>query len=129
MTEIINNTQELKDIEAQWDEEDPKIIEVAKKMLEEERSTEEEREKLKKVQLQRGREREYNYEAKQDYLFYKNLPKLIRNYSGLYVWFEDGEVKDCDLDEVTLCGRVVRSETIRARKLNAIYVNKVPEIN
>lgn len=129
MTEIINNTQELKDIEAQWDEEDPKIIEVAKKMLEEERSTEEEIEKIKKVYLQHGREEEYNFEAKQDYLFYKNLPKLIKNYSGLYVWFEDGEVKDFDLDEVTLCGRVIRSDTVRARELNAIYVNKVPEIN
>lgn len=79
--------------------------------------------------LQHQREKEYEYESKQEYLFYKHLPNLIKKYSGLYVWFEDGEVKDYDEDEVTLCGRVVRSDLVRNRELNAIYVNKVPEIN
>jgi hypothetical protein len=45
------------------------------------------------------------------------------------VWFEDGEVKDYDQDEVILCGRVIRSDLVRNRELNAIYVNKVPELD
>lgn len=129
MTGKISDTQELRNIEDEWDEEDPRVLEAARKMLEEERSTPEERERFKEVHLQRGREEEYNYEARQGYLFYKNLPELIKAYSGLYVWFEDGEVKDFDTDEVILCGRVIRSDEFRARTLNAIYVNKVPELS
>lgn len=92
-------------------------------------TTEEEKEKLKKAYFKRGREKEYIYEERQSELFYKHLPILIKNYSGLYVWFEDGDVKDYDQDEVTLCGRVVRSDAVRGREIRAIYVNKVPELN
>ncbi|WP_206814304.1 hypothetical protein [Chroococcus sp. FPU101] len=121
--------QQLEAIEAQWEEEDPRILEAAREFLKDDLSTDEENEKLKKAYLHRGREKEYEYESKQEYLFYKHLPSLIKNYSGLYVWFEDGEVKDYDQDEVTLCGRVVRSDAVREREIRAIYVNKVPELN
>lgn len=120
--------QQLEAIEAQWDEEDPRILEVAREFLQEDLSTDEEKEKIRTVQFQRGREKEYIYEERQSELFYECLPSLIRNYSGLYVWFEDGEVKDYDQDEVILGGRVIRNDLVRNRELNAIYVNKVPEI-
>ncbi|PSF35829.1 hypothetical protein C7H19_15170 [Aphanothece hegewaldii CCALA 016] len=119
----------MESIEAQWNEEDPKIIQAAQRMLRVNKLTAEEEEKMKKIDLQRGKEEEYNFVTKQEYLFYKNLPELIKHYSGLYVWFEDEKVKDFDEDEVLLCGRVIRSDEVRARKVNAIYVNQVPTFN
>ncbi|GFE68460.1 hypothetical protein [Chroococcus sp. FPU101] len=130
MSELKMTTQQqLEAIEAQWDEDDPRILEAAREFLKDDLSTEEEKEKIRTVQFQRGREKEYIYEERQSELFYQHLPNLIKKYSGLYVWFEDGEVKDYDQDEVILCGRVIRNDLVRNRELNAIYVNKVPELN
>lgn len=129
MTSKIGDTQDLKNIEEEWSEKDPRILEAARKLIEEEKITEEEEKKLQEVYLQYGKEAEYKYQTQQEYLFYQHLPDLIKNYSGRYVWFEDGEVKDSDLDEVTLASRVVSNERVKSRDVKAVYITQVPEIN
>lgn len=131
LNEIGNGDEEYDwtNIESYWNEKDPKIIEAAKRMLRDNKITDKEEKRMKKIDLQRGQKEEYNFVTKQSYLFYRNLPKLIKYYSGLYVWFEDEKVKDFDEDEVVLCGRVIRSDEVQARKINAIYVNQVPTLN
>lgn len=129
MTELIDPIQELKKIEAQWTEKDPKIIAAARKMIDEEKLSPEEEEKLQKIYLKRGKKEEYDYLNQQEYLFYKNLPDLIKNYPGLYIWFEEGYVKDTDPDRLTLCSRAVRSDYFRASRINAIYTHQVPKVN
>lgn len=128
MTSKIGDTQDLKNIEDEWSEEDPRILETARKFIEEEKLTFEEREKIRKYYFQSGKQEEYSYQIRQTNHLYKNLPELIKAYPGLYVWFEDGEVKDFDIDEVTLAGRVVRNDQVKERKTKAVCITQIPEI-
>jgi hypothetical protein len=129
MTSKIGDTQDLKNIEDEWSEEDPRILETARKLIEEEKITPKEEEMLKNFYLEKGKKEEYIFLNKQTYLFYKNLPELIKNYPGLYIWFEDETVKDFDEDQVVLCGRVVRNNEVKTRKIKAIYTHQVPRFN
>lgn len=61
-----------------------------------------------------------DYLEKQAELFDRQLPELLPKYKGMYVFFEDGEVKDADLDEEALINRVLAKEGYRD-----IFVEKV----
>jgi hypothetical protein len=53
-------------------------------------------------------------------LFDKKLLELLPKYEGMYVFFENGEVKDADYDEEVLIERVLEKEGYRD-----IFVEKV----
>jgi malonyl CoA-acyl carrier protein transacylase len=55
-------------------------------------------------------------------LFDKKLLELLPKYEGMYVFFENGEVKDADDDEEVLIERVLEKEGYRD-----IFVEKVTE--
>ncbi|MCU0533197.1 MAG: hypothetical protein MUD14_04785 [Hydrococcus sp. Prado102] len=63
-----------------------------------------------------------NYLDTQGELFDKKLPELLPKYKGMYVFFENGEVKDADYDEEALIERVLPKVGYRA-----IFVDKVTE--
>lgn len=65
-----------------------------------------------------------NYLDIQGELFDRKLPELLPKYKGMYVFFENGEVKDADYDEETLIERILPKEGYRA-----IFVDKVTEQN
>ncbi|WP_013323620.1 DUF5678 domain-containing protein [Gloeothece verrucosa] len=104
---------------------DEKIRKIAEAAIEKDKLTEEQEEKLKKLYFQYVGEEEYYYGKRQEESFNKNLPILIKQYSGKYVLFEDGKVIDYDLDEDTLLDRVEETDFYQSR--NAIYVRQVPQ--
>ncbi|NJP19768.1 MAG: hypothetical protein HC763_13155 [Hydrococcus sp. CRU_1_1] len=61
-----------------------------------------------------------NYLLLQGELFNRQLPELLSKYKGMYVFFEDGQVKDSDFDEIALMHRVLPKEGFRV-----IFVEKV----
>lgn len=65
-----------------------------------------------------------NYIEIQGELFDRKLPELLPKYKGMYVFFENGEVKDADDDEDALIERVLQKEGYRD-----IFVEKVTEPN
>ncbi|ACK72818.1 hypothetical protein PCC7424_4454 [Gloeothece citriformis PCC 7424] len=106
---------------------DEKIRKIAEEAIEQDKLTEEQEEKLKNLYFQYVGEEEYYYGKRQEESFNKNLPELIKNYSGMYVWFEDGQVMDYDADEDVLLDRIYPSERLKSRTINAIYVREVPQ--
>jgi hypothetical protein len=70
----------------------------------------------------------YIYITKQSDLFDAMLPKLIEQYAGMYILFEDGKVIDADLDEDILLDRVWETDLVRDRiaKYHGIFCHLVP---
>jgi hypothetical protein len=67
----------------------------------------------------------YDYIKTQSHSFKLALPKLIHEYAGKYVVFEDGKAVDSDLDRDILLDRVCESDFYKQRE--AIYCELVPE--
>ena len=70
----------------------------------------------------------HSYITKQSDLFDAMLPGLIDRYAGMYIFFEDGNVIDADLDEDVLLDRVWETDLVRDRiaKYNSIFCHLVP---
>jgi hypothetical protein len=60
------------------------------------------------------------YMEQQSDLFDRAKPQLIRTYLGQYVWFENGEVLDADLNHEALVLRIYAAEAPRP-----LFIRKV----
>jgi hypothetical protein len=67
----------------------------------------------------------YDYLIEQEEIFDRHLPKLVEDFGGRYIVFENGLVVDSDEDENTLLDRIVDTEFYKQRP-NAILFTFVP---